>query len=68
MGRSEEIFKAIKGFMIESYLFDGRQDVIPGKLYKPGLSITDACLGWEKTRDMLFSISDKYATLCQRMK
>ena len=40
---------AISGVMMESYLHTGRQDVAEGKATKPGLSITDACIGWEET-------------------
>ncbi|KXT75822.1 3-deoxy-7-phosphoheptulonate synthase [Streptococcus sp. DD12] len=49
---NEDIKKAVRGFMIESYLEDGRQDepVIYGK------SITDPCLGWDKTKAMIEDI------------
>ncbi|HEY8390718.1 MAG TPA: 3-deoxy-7-phosphoheptulonate synthase [Clostridia bacterium] len=47
--------KFVKGFMIESYLKDGNQD-IDGKEY--GMSITDACLGWEKTEKLLYYIAE----------
>ena len=40
----------IKGMMLESYLEDGRQDIAaPPAALKPGVSITDACLGWADT-------------------
>jgi 3-deoxy-7-phosphoheptulonate synthase len=39
--------RRIFGVMIESHLVEGRQDVVPGKPLAYGLSITDACLGWE---------------------
>jgi len=45
----------IKGFMIESYIADGAQDV-GGGVY--GKSITDECLGWEKTERLLYEIAD----------
>lgn len=43
---------AISGVMLESYIKQGRQDIIPdrGKMI-PGLSITDPCLGWAETED-----------------
>lgn len=42
--------KDILGVMIESNLLPGRQDIPDDlKLLTPGLSITDACLGWEDT-------------------
>ncbi len=43
----------IIGAMIESHLKAGRQDVIEGKELTYGQSITDACLGWNDTVDML---------------
>jgi 3-deoxy-7-phosphoheptulonate synthase len=43
----------ITGVMIESHLQDGRQDLVPGQALKPGVSITDACLGWTDTEPVL---------------
>ncbi|CCE21861.1 3-deoxy-7-phosphoheptulonate synthase AroG [Methylotuvimicrobium alcaliphilum] len=45
--------KRIIGVMIESHLKAGRQDVIPGKPLTFGQSITDACLGWEDSAQLL---------------
>ena len=50
-----EIRKLVKGFMIESYLVDGCQPV-NGEVY--GQSITDPCLGWEKTERLIYDIAD----------
>lgn len=44
-----------KGFMIESYLVDGAQKVDGGVF---GQSITDPCLGWEKTEKLIYEIAD----------
>ena len=44
----------LKGFMIESYLEDGKQKP-DGDEY--GKSITDACLGWEKTEKLIYDIA-----------
>ncbi len=52
---SEDLSKLIKGFMIESYLEDGCQKVEEG-VY--GKSITDPCLGWEKTERLIYEIAD----------
>ena len=41
--------RSIAGVMIESFLEEGRQDVKPGVAPVFGKSITDACLGWERT-------------------
>jgi 3-deoxy-7-phosphoheptulonate synthase len=43
----------IFGVMIESHLKGGRQDLVPGKELVYGMSITDACLGWEDSSELL---------------
>ena len=46
----------ITGVMIESHLQPGRQDLAEGQTkadLKPGVSITDACLGWAQTEPLL---------------
>ncbi|HEY7268683.1 MAG TPA: 3-deoxy-7-phosphoheptulonate synthase AroG [Dehalococcoidia bacterium] len=43
----------IFGMMVESHLKGGRQDLVPGKALEYGMSITDACLGWEDSRELL---------------
>ncbi|HEM3683894.1 TPA: 3-deoxy-7-phosphoheptulonate synthase [Streptococcus suis] len=53
---NESIRKYVRGFMIESYLEDGRQD--SPEVF--GKSITDPCLGWDKTEDLIREI---YQTL-----
>ncbi|MBV5299677.1 MAG: 3-deoxy-7-phosphoheptulonate synthase, partial [Rhodoferax sp.] len=40
---------AIKGVMLESNLFEGQQKLGNPKDLRYGVSITDACLGWEAT-------------------
>jgi 3-deoxy-7-phosphoheptulonate synthase len=45
----------IKGIMLESYIEDGSQ-LTGGGVY--GKSITDPCLGWEKTRKLIFDLYD----------
>ncbi len=52
---NEEIGKLVKGFMVESYIEDGNQKIGEG-VY--GKSITDACLGWEKTEKLIRNIAD----------
>ena len=50
-------FKAlVKGFLIESYIEDGNQSP-DGNVY--GKSITDACLGWDKTRELILSVAER---------
>ncbi len=43
----------IVGVMIESHLDEGRQDLKPGLALQRGVSITDACIGWEQTEPVL---------------
>jgi 3-deoxy-7-phosphoheptulonate synthase len=43
----------ILGVMIESHLHEGRQDLKPGVPLQPGVSITDACIGWEQTEQVV---------------
>lgn len=43
----------IMGVMVESHLTEGRQDYMPGCQLEYGKSITDACLGWDDTVDLL---------------
>ncbi len=45
--------KAIRGLMVESNICAGQQQVIPGTTPLPGVSITDACIGWEDTKDLI---------------
>lgn len=53
---SDDIKKLVKGFMIESYLEDGSQKIGEGVF---GKSITDPCLGWEKTEALIYSIAEQ---------
>ncbi|MBP5236248.1 MAG: 3-deoxy-7-phosphoheptulonate synthase [Clostridia bacterium] len=52
---SEDIRKLVKGFMIESYIEDGAQKIGEGCY---GKSITDPCLGWEKTEKLIMEMAD----------
>ena len=52
---NEEARKLVKGFMVESYIEDGNQ-AIGGGVY--GKSITDACLGWEKTERLIDELAE----------
>lgn len=54
---SEAINNLVGGVMIESYLEEGNQPVISDKhIY--GKSITDACIGWKDTENLLYYIAD----------
>ena len=50
-----DIKDLVKGLMIESYLEDGCQKISDG-VY--GKSITDPCLGWEKTDRLIYDMAD----------
>ena len=52
---SPDIRALVKGLMIESYLEDGAQPV-DGGVY--GKSITDPCLGWEKTERLIMELAE----------
>ncbi len=52
---NDRIHALVKGFMIESYLEDGAQKVEEGVF---GKSITDPCLGWEKTERLIYDIAE----------
>ena len=52
---SNDVKKIVKGLMIESYIEDGAQkaeECVYGK------SITDPCLGWEKTERLIYDLAD----------
>ena len=53
---NNDIRKIVKGFMIESYIVDGCQKVEEGTY---GKSITDPCLGWEKSEKLIYDIADQ---------
>jgi len=48
----------IFGAMIESHLKEGRQDLLPGRPLEFGVSVTDACLGWDDTLAALEILAD----------
>lgn len=55
MRHSNDISKLVKGLMIESYIEDGAQK-IGENIY--GKSITDPCLGWDKTERLVLDIAE----------
>ena len=54
--QNEDVKKLVKGLMIESYIEDGAQKIGEG-IY--GKSITDPCLGWEKTEKLILDLAEK---------
>ena len=53
---NNDVKKLVKGLMIESYIEDGAQG-IGEHIY--GKSITDPCLGWEKTEALILELAEK---------
>ena len=53
---SSEVKSIVKGLMIESYIEDGAQKICDNPIY--GKSVTDPCLGWEKTERLIYDIAD----------
>ena len=54
--------------MVESHLKAGRQDLLPGKELVYGLSITDACIGWDDSRALLDTLADAVVGAASRPK
>ena len=52
---SKDVYNLVKGMMIESYIEDGCQKPHEG-VY--GKSITDPCLGWEKTEKLILDLAE----------
>jgi 3-deoxy-7-phosphoheptulonate synthase len=50
--------RRIVGVMVESHLVEGRQDLEPGRPLQFGQSITDACLGWSDSADLLAALAE----------
>ncbi len=53
---NKDIRSLVKGLMIESYIVDGAQLVECGTY---GQSITDPCLGWEKTEKLIYEMAEE---------
>ncbi len=54
---SNDIDKMVKGLMIESYIEDGTQKIGEGCY---GKSITDPCIGWDKTERLIYDLAEIY--------
>jgi 3-deoxy-7-phosphoheptulonate synthase len=50
--------RRIVGVMIESHLVEGRQELEPGRTLTFGQSITDACLGWADSAEVLAVLAE----------
>ena len=51
-----DLHKLVKGFMIESYIEPGNQKIGGKHIY--GKSITDPCLGWDESEELLYTIAE----------
>ncbi|TWI33730.1 3-deoxy-7-phosphoheptulonate synthase [Paracoccus sulfuroxidans] len=56
----------IRGVMLESHLVGGRQDQVPGQPLTYGQSITDGCLGWERTVEVLELLAETAGSRLQQ--
>ncbi|MEB2283775.1 MAG: 3-deoxy-7-phosphoheptulonate synthase [Polyangiaceae bacterium UTPRO1] len=57
LSRLEASNGAIMGLLVESNLSSGRQDWVAGSALRYGVSITDACIGWDETEALLGEIA-----------
>ncbi len=58
----------VRGFLLESFLRTGCQKIeacSPETVDRSGLSITDPCLGWEETRELILDMASQYAVIRQ---
>ena len=51
-----QLYKLVKGLMIESYIEPGNQKIGGSHIY--GKSITDPCIGWDTTEELLYTIAE----------
>jgi 3-deoxy-7-phosphoheptulonate synthase len=51
----------IAGVMLESFLVEGRQELVPGATLTYGQSITDACMSWATTETVLSGLAEAVA-------
>lgn len=59
---AEKSKSQVKGVMLESFLVDGQQKISSDMCY--GQSVTDGCLGWDKTEQLLLEVAEQLS-LCQ---
>ncbi len=61
-----DLRKYVKGFMFESFLKEGCQKpekLTPDTVDRDGLSITDPCISWEQTEQLLKTIAEEHARM-----
>ena len=57
---AERHITQVRGVMLESHLLDGNQKISCDMTY--GQSVTDGCLGWEKTAQLLLNVAEQLST------
>ena len=58
-----ELQETVKGFMMESFLQTGCQkleSLTPETVDRSGLSLTDPCLGWDPTKELLYDVAELF--------
>jgi 3-deoxy-7-phosphoheptulonate synthase len=50
--------RRVIGVMVESHLHEGRQDIVEGQPLRPGVSVTDACIGMDQTVPLLQRLAE----------
>ncbi|MEQ6918542.1 3-deoxy-7-phosphoheptulonate synthase [Halomonas aquatica] len=58
LGQRQAGDASLVGLMIESHLHEGKQPLVPGRL-RYGVSVTDACIGWETTENLLTTAAER---------
>jgi len=54
-----QVIAHVRGAMLESNLVAGAQKLLPGAPLQRGVSVTDACIGWEQTHDCVLRAADQ---------
>lgn len=55
----KDLSRLIKGFMVESFIKDGNQEIninCQDDINLEGLSLTDPCIGWDETEKLIYNI------------
>jgi 3-deoxy-7-phosphoheptulonate synthase len=50
--------RLITGVMLESFLHEGNQEIVTREALKYGVSVTDKCIGWEETEELIHSFAE----------
>ena len=60
--KQPELKNLVKGFMLESFIKEGRQNAESGNpIDMSGLSITDPCLSWESTAKLILQVAKQHS-------